>query len=279
VFRKIFIGVIVLGSLSATPALAQRHGPSAVRRGSVVFVGGYFYDSFWGPYPWWTPPLDAYAYYPAYYDSRAALRIEVKPKKAAVYVDGYYAGVVDDFNGFFQRLHVPPGQHELTLYLENYRTVHQHVAVSPGSTYKVHYTMEALAPGEVSEKPPATTPIPAPPSGSYALPRTPLPDQGAPPRRPRPGPPPNGGPSTAPAPGARATAGYGTIAVRVQPGSADVTIDGEPWSSSDAERLVVQVAPGRHHVEVHKSGYRPLSADVDVRAGETTPLNVSLSPE
>jgi uncharacterized membrane protein len=75
------------------------------------------------------------------------------------------------------------------------------------------------------------------------------------------------------------TAGYGTIAVRVQPGSADVTIDGEPWSSSDAERLVVEVSPGRHHVEVHKNGYRPLSADVDVRSGETTPLNVSLSPE
>ena len=128
-FRKIFSGVIVLGYLSATPAFAQRHGPSAVRRGSVVFVGGYFYDSFWGPYPWWTPPFDAYAYYPAYYDSRAALRIEVKPKKAAVYVDGYYAGVVDDFNGFFQRLHVPLGHHELTLYLENYRTVRQHVSV------------------------------------------------------------------------------------------------------------------------------------------------------
>ena len=35
----------------------------------------------------------------------------------------YYAGIVDDFDGFFQRLTLPPGQHDITLYLEGYRTI------------------------------------------------------------------------------------------------------------------------------------------------------------
>ena len=32
------------------------------------------------------------------------VRLMVRPRDAAVYVDGYYAGVVDDFDGVFQRL-------------------------------------------------------------------------------------------------------------------------------------------------------------------------------
>jgi hypothetical protein len=42
---------------------------------------------------------------------------------------------------------------------------------------------------------------------------------------------------------------------------------------------VVQVAEGRHRVEVSKQGYRRYWTDIDIREGETTPLNVSLSPE
>jgi hypothetical protein len=50
------------------------------------------------------------------YDGRpylegGALRLQVTPKDAAVYVDGFYAGIVDDFNSAFQRLPVPPGEH------------------------------------------------------------------------------------------------------------------------------------------------------------------------
>ena len=32
----------------------------------------------------------------------------VDPAEARVYVDGYYAGTVDDFDGLFQRLNVSP---------------------------------------------------------------------------------------------------------------------------------------------------------------------------
>jgi hypothetical protein len=70
----------------------------------------------------------------------------------------------------------------------------------------------------------------------------------------------------------------GTLAVRVQPADAVVLIDGERWDSSGADaRLHIQVNPGPHRIEVQKDGYQPFSSVVHVRAGETTPVNVSLT--
>jgi PEGA domain-containing protein len=70
---------------------------------------------------------------------------------------------------------------------------------------------------------------------------------------------------------------FGRLAIRVQPQGAEVYIDGERWLAPDtADRLVVNVAEGRHHVEVHKTGFDSFSIEVDVRRGETSPINVSL---
>jgi hypothetical protein len=106
-------------------------------RGHVVFVGGYFYDPHFGPYPWWGPGVYPHWYVPAY-GVRASVRVIATPKEAAVYVDGFYAGIVDDFDGVFQSLPLPPGGHEITLYEPGYRTVSQRVYLSPGSTFKLH---------------------------------------------------------------------------------------------------------------------------------------------
>src|SRR5215813_460432 len=67
----------------------------------------------WYPYPYPYP-----YYYPVYFRPEADVRVLATPKQAEVYVDGYYAGIVDDFNGVFQRLHVAPGDHAITLHLE-----------------------------------------------------------------------------------------------------------------------------------------------------------------
>jgi hypothetical protein len=70
---------------------------------------------------------------------------------------------------------------------------------------------------------------------------------------------------------------FGRLAIRVQPQGAEVYIDGERWLAPDtADRLVVNVAEGRHQVEVHKTGFDSFSIEVDVRRGETSPINVSL---
>jgi hypothetical protein len=62
----------------------------------------------------------------------------------------------------------------------------------------------------------------------------------------------------------------------VQPSDADILIDGDRWTGNGDDRLVVQLSPGQHRIEVRKDGYRPFSTDLEIRAGESAPLNVSL---
>lgn len=131
-------------------------------RGRIVGGRGhiyapYFYDPFWGPYPY---PYGAYPYgvYPYGARREADVRVDVTPKQTEVYVDGFYAGVVDDFDGVFKRLHTTPGGHAITLHLEGYRTVTEHIYVSPDRTYKLHDTMQKLAAGETSDAPPLPPP-------------------------------------------------------------------------------------------------------------------------
>jgi hypothetical protein len=182
----------------------------------------------------------------------------VTPKEAEVYVDGYLVGTVDDFDGTFQRLRLAPGGHDLTLYRDGFKTVHQSLHLSSGSTFKVSYTMEPLAAGEVAE--PRPTPPPPPPDEGEGSPETRSTPQ-ARPQRP---------------PVARAAAGFGTLAIRVQPADAIVLIDGERWQSSAQDRLIVNVPEGPHRIEIRKDGFDTYSTDVTVAQGQTLPINVSL---
>lgn len=247
------------------PATAHRQHP--VNRGSVVFVGGYFYDPFFGPYPWWSRWSYPYYYYPVYYDDRAVVRIEGVPDKladnASVYVDGFYSGIVEDFDGFFEGLPLSPGGHDIVFYMDGYRTVRQHMYLSPASSYHVRYAPERLPEGVVSEPPTIATPVPAPPEGTYLPPAT---------QRPA--------PSSAPRPTATTgVAAQGTLVLRVQPGDAEVRIDGEPWASSDGGRFMIQVPAGTHRLEVGKSGYLTYSTEFRVTDESSSVLNVALTPE
>jgi hypothetical protein len=70
------------------------------------------------------------------------------------------------------------------------------------------------------------------------------------------------------------------VAIRVQPLDAEISIDGEAWRGPGGQdHLVVDLAEGSHTVEIRKPGYRTYVTQVDVRRGETTPLNVSLRSE
>lgn len=264
--------LVALGASWPSTGLAQRrHPPPAagrveprppVRRGAVVFIGGYFYDPFFGPYPWWPRPAYPFPYYPVY-DNRARLRVLATPENAAVYVDGFYAGIVDDFNGFFQGVPLPPGGHEIVLYLEGYRTIHRRMYLAPGSTFKLHETMARLPVGEISAPPALAPPLPPPPEGSFLPPRT----------APRTPPPPARSPEATP------LIAFGTLALRVQPTNAEVWIDGERWASSDGGRFVIQLSSGPHQIDVISAGYRRYSSEIQMRDGETLPLNVSLTRE
>jgi len=83
------------------------------------------------------------------YSNGGDVRIEVGPKESRediqVYVDEGHAGVVDDFDGFFQRLHLPLGKHEIEIRLDGYKTIRQSIFVSPGKTIHIRERMEPLA--------------------------------------------------------------------------------------------------------------------------------------
>ncbi|HLG57538.1 MAG TPA: PEGA domain-containing protein [Vicinamibacterales bacterium] len=251
------------GIADAQRRAVPRH-PSHPQRAVVVrgqvFIGGYFYDPFFGPYPWWTRTGYPQWYFPVY-DNRAEVRLQVRPEEAedaAVYVDGFYAGIVDDFNGVFQSLPLTPGGHTVVLYLDGYRTVRHNFYLSPGASFKLRATMERLPAGETSEIPELAAPAPAPPAGTYRTPVTP-------PRTPMP-----------PAAGAAQAVGFGTLDIFVQPSNSDVTIDGQRWATSDEGHFMVQVPVGKHRVEVKKPGYRQFMTEIEVEDGQTVPLNVSL---
>ncbi|MGE0450831.1 MAG: PEGA domain-containing protein [Vicinamibacterales bacterium] len=243
------------------PRPAPRPAPQPVHRpavrGQFVFVGGYFYDPYFGPYPWWGPGRYAYPYFPVF-DRHAEVRLRVEPETAAVYVDGFYAGIVDDFNGVFQRLALPPGGHTIELYLDGYRTVRRSLYLAPASSVTLRETLMPLPAGAASEPPLVHPPVPAPPEGSYRPPvttrRDPLPPQQPPP----------------------ALVTFGTLALTFAPTGAEVVIDGQPWTSSEPGHLAIAMPPGPHRVEVSERGYMRFSEEIEVRAGETTTLNVSL---
>jgi hypothetical protein len=87
-----------------------------------------------------------YAYGPGYgydsgYDSGYAqprrygsVRLDIAQERAEVFVDGYYAGIVDDFDGRFQHLDLVEGPHRIEIRAEGYRPMTFNVDVMPDHT-------------------------------------------------------------------------------------------------------------------------------------------------
>jgi len=235
----------------AVPAEAQRHHRGGVR-GPVIVRSPLlyrYYDPFLFGFAQWYPtpyPVIGLPPFPAAFpaDHIVNLRLQITPRDALVFVDGYAAGVVDDFDGVFQRLKLVPGSHEVVVYLRGYRTLRQAMYFNPGSSHTIKQTLVQLAAGEPEEPEPTPRALPAPPPGATVPPE-----------------------------------GRGSLALRVQPADAAVYIDGELWRAPQGgDRLVVQLSQGSHRVRVDRPGLQPFTTEIDVRPGETTSLNVSLTP-
>ena len=170
---------------------------------------------------------------------------------------------MDDFDGMLQRLHIEPGDHDVELYLPGHRSFVQRVYLQPTRTFRIRHEMVPLGAADPPAVRPTGGPIPERRDDrDYRAPR-----RGAGPAGERE--PPRGG---------AAAAGFGSLALRVQPGDAEVLIDGEPWQGgAQDERLVVELGAGPHRIEIRKAGYRTYMTDVTVRSGETTPLNVAMT--
>jgi hypothetical protein len=259
--RLASIAAVALIAVMSLPAVAHAQRGHRVARPVVVtpYFGHYYYSPFfWDFYGWGYPGPYLPAYYGGYVTGESSARIQVTPRETEVYVDGYRAGIVDDFDGFTQRLRVAPGEHVIELYLDGHKPVTQTLLFAPGESYRIRHAMEPLAPGEAAparptpRTPPAPPAPPAPQQMYDALGRS------------------IAGTSV-PVP-----TGSGVIAIRVQPGDAVILVDGERWQGSSGDRLEIQVSPGAHRIEVQKDGYAPFSTGVQVRPGETATVNVSL---
>ena len=81
-----------------------------------------------------------------------------------------------------------------------------------------------------------------------------------------------------PAPGTVATGG---LSFDLTPSDAELYIDGQDVGTVDQfvpTEQPLTLALGRHHVEVDASGYRPLSFDVDIVAGQVIPYQGAMQP-
>jgi hypothetical protein len=58
----------------------------------------------------------------------------VTPREAEVYLDGYFEGIVDDFDGVFQRLHASAGPHHVEISANGYEPIFFDVQVEPDHT-------------------------------------------------------------------------------------------------------------------------------------------------
>ncbi len=118
-------------------------------------LGFYYYD----PYAWYPYSYPYYygrpSYGGGYYDDRyyeGELRLEVRPRDAEVYVDGYYVGRVDDFDGVFQAMRLTDGPHRVEIVAPGFETLAFDVRIEPGR--KINYR------GDLRPAPPGYQPPP-----------------------------------------------------------------------------------------------------------------------
>jgi hypothetical protein len=236
----------------------------------------YYYDAFdpfyYGAYGY--SPFyysGSYGYAPYYYRGRyrdgGSLRVIVDPEQTRVYVDGYYAGIADDFDGIFQRLSVPPGRHDISLKLDGYRTHKFRVYVPVDQTLKLHHIMERGT-GEDTDQ------VIGEP-GSYRRDddrdgddrdygRDERRYEG---RRDR---------DEDDEEDERDDAEAATLRLDLKPSDASVYVDGE-FRGSGRRVETLRLAPGRHRLEVVRPGYRTIEREIEVRTGETTRVEIELS--
>lgn len=123
---------------------------------TVGFYGGWGYP--YG-YPYYSYPYARYGYYgyspyysgygytlppPGYVSMRpgayyGGVRIQGAPRDGQVFVDNYYVGIVDDFDGPFQHINLEAGVHQIEIRIPGQPPVAFDVNVQPGQTITYRY--------------------------------------------------------------------------------------------------------------------------------------------
>lgn len=209
---------------------------------------------YWYPYwygaPYWVYPTPSYQVRYVATDL-GGLDLNVKPKKASVYVDGEYVGLAKDFDGYPGYLWLGRGVYRVTLFMPGYRTVTHEFEIRPGEVFDVRIRME---PGEA-------IPPPEPQSASTMPEKVETSE-------------------TTPAVDEATLAETGNLQFLIRPDDSSVYLDGR-FVGSAAELGALHagliVGAGRHKVEVVRPGYTPRELEVFVEPDEKIDLKVDLS--
>lgn len=249
----------------------RRHGG---HYGGYYGRGYYPYSDYYWNYgyywsPWYYPSYGGwyggynYGYGPSYgygyrraYGNVGSVRVMVEPRQTKVYVDDYYAGVADDFDGIFQRLNVSSGRHDISLRLDGYETHKVKLYVPLDGTIKIKHEMVRGSSEKVSEStvgdPVDEARFSRDPDDDYENDRDHR-EETRPDNR-----------------GER-----GTVRLDVRPADASIYVDGV-FRGTGSDLRKVTLPEGTHRLEVVRPGYRTLERDVEVTAGETEEVDVDL---
>ncbi len=212
---------------------------------------GYFYHPYSYGYGSGYGSAHGYRRGPRYGDSMGGLDLNVKPKKAEVYIDGTPVGTVDRYDGFPSYLWLEPGAYELAFYLEGYQTLTRRYSIYPGVVTDVK---ERLASG-AAILPPAPE-LDRPPAAGSGLPQG---ETG--------GEPPSAG------------EGVGRLRLSIRPGDTAVYLDGHFLGTGEelaqlSAGLVVE--PGDHVLELVRPGYVTEEVPISVPAGDGIEVDLTL---
>ena len=104
---------------------------------------GYFY---YDPYTWYPYDYDYRFHGYGYGYPTGEVRLQVRPRQAEVYVDGYYAGRVDDFDGFVQSLTLEEGPYTIEIVAPGYEPLTFNVRIQPGRKITYRGDLRPLRP-------------------------------------------------------------------------------------------------------------------------------------
>lgn len=254
-----------------SPAPAEAHG----RHGGVYVGVGFYGGPYWGwraPYWGWGAPYWAWGWGwgpgPYYYGARGgaalgyammsgmgALDLNVKPKDAEAWVDGSYVADARDLDGNPSYLWLKQGPHHIVLYKAGFRSFEEDVNVHVAMVRELKVRLEK---GESTPPVPAAANVRPEPSrpGSTEPSRpgsTELRAEAAPP-----------GPEAG-----------GDVRLRVEPRDAVVYVDGE-YRGTARDLHDLRLPAGPHRVELARPGFRPLEKELDVEAGRTIDLDLTM---
>lgn len=197
--------------------------------------------------------------YPQSYAPPGALDLNVKPKRAEVYVNGQSVGRIGHYDGFPEYLWLEPGSYELIFYLDGYRTERRVYTVRAGLIQDVRFSLEKGPTRPVSE-----------------LSQPPKPERRRPPAtdswRER---------SQGESPLWKSPTSSGLLKLDIEPDEATVYLDGRPLGAArELERRGsgLPVAPGDHVLEVVYPGMEGASRSFRMGSDGIVSLQIHLRP-